>query len=249
MPAVSRIIEIVASQKAASWGVSAFCHGCMCWVLLQMPGITFDERPRVDGRPSATVLQATMAPQPASDAAELEVMLDVDITVHPERVEIARRELLPVVDRPQPPSLEPPEIATPEGELPVEQPEPSEPSPVDAEAPAKSPPPQKSTPAGGAVTVEAIGVEPSTLPSPVHNPPPLYPPRARAEDLEGRVVLSLRIETDGHVGSIKVASSSGHTILDAAAVRAVRSWRFAPARLDGQPVPWSGKLPVRFILK
>ncbi len=249
MSGVSRIIETVVSQKAASWGVSALCHTGVLWALMQSPGTTFDERPRLDGRPSAIVLQATMTSEPPSNAPEIEVLLDMDVTVGPARVKIARSELLPVVDAPQPTAIEPPEIAAPETEMPAVQSEPTEGSPVEEETSASSPPRPQDDSAGSPVSAAAIGVKPSTLPSPVHNPPPIYPPRAHAENLEGRVVLSLEIDLDGRVRSVEVASSSGHAILDAAAVRAVRAWRFEPARLDGQPVAWSGKLPVRFVLE
>jgi len=50
------------------------------------------------------------------------------------------------------------------------------------------------------------------------------------------------------VGNLEIAASSGHPILDAAAVQAVHSWHFAPARRFGRPIPYTVRLPVRFAL-
>lgn len=47
-----------------------------------------------------------------------------------------------------------------------------------------------------------------------------YPPEAIARGLEGEVRLILRLSTDGAVEDVSVAASSGHAILDNAAVKA-----------------------------
>jgi len=56
-----------------------------------------------------------------------------------------------------------------------------------------------------------------------------YPARARRENLAGGLVLSVDVLEDGSVGRIRVLRSSGHNVLDEAAVRIVRlSAPFAP---------------------
>ncbi len=57
-----------------------------------------------------------------------------------------------------------------------------------------------------------------------------YPRAAGREGLEGRVELALRIGTDGHVLAVRVASTSGHGILDDAALDAARE-------IDRMPSP------------
>ncbi|MCU0812411.1 MAG: TonB family protein [Thiobacillaceae bacterium] len=47
-----------------------------------------------------------------------------------------------------------------------------------------------------------------------------YPPDAVARGLEGEVRLLLRVSDDGHVSDVSIAASSGHAILDQAAVKA-----------------------------
>ena len=43
-----------------------------------------------------------------------------------------------------------------------------------------------------------------------------------------------------------IATSSGHQILDDAAVAAVRTWRFSPATQAGVPVAAIADVPIRF---
>ncbi|MBW2649080.1 MAG: energy transducer TonB [Deltaproteobacteria bacterium] len=81
------------------------------------------------------------------------------------------------------------------------------------------------------------------------NPPPEYPAIARRRGYEGRVLLSAMISIDGNVAALKVKGSSGHPILDRAAMKAVKVWEFEPARRMGTPVPMSVDVPVRFVLR
>ncbi len=54
---------------------------------------------------------------------------------------------------------------------------------------------------------------------------PTYPLRARRSKMEGLVKLSLHIADGTLVGST-ILQSSGHTLLDEAALDAIRKWRF-----------------------
>lgn len=246
---MTRISEFIASQKATAWGISAVSHAGILYALVLTPGINFDERPTLDGRPSAVVLQTAMTPQQSAEMSELEMVLDVDVTVQPERVEIDRRELLPVVVNEPPRGIKAPKVAMMElSEEEAESEKPDQPAPKESTV-AATPPPRSDVAAMAAVSPDSIGVKPITFPNPVHNPPPIYPSQARAEQLAGRVVLSLEVDIEGRVHTVKVAHGSGHSILDASAIRAVRTWRFDPAQRAGQPVAWSGQLPVRFILE
>lgn len=49
-----------------------------------------------------------------------------------------------------------------------------------------------------------------------------YPSSARLNGQEGRVVLKAVIRSDGHLAEVSVQKSSGHTVLDAAAIEAVK---------------------------
>jgi protein TonB len=60
------------------------------------------------------------------------------------------------------------------------------------------------------------------------NAPPRYPLIARRKGWEGTVVIELRIADSGQVQEARIEKSSGHAILDDAALGAVRNWRIAP---------------------
>jgi TonB family protein len=55
------------------------------------------------------------------------------------------------------------------------------------------------------------------------NPLRFYPPEAIARGIEGETILMLRYRPDGTLLDAKIARSSGHAILDQAALRAVRA--------------------------
>lgn len=80
------------------------------------------------------------------------------------------------------------------------------------------------------------------------NPAPRYPELAKRRGYEGKAVLSVEVLEDGTVGRIKLAESSGFDILDRAALRAVRRWRFFPATRYGKKVRQVVMVPVRFEL-
>jgi len=81
------------------------------------------------------------------------------------------------------------------------------------------------------------------------NSPPKYPPLAREKGYEGTVYLRALVERDGRVGNLAIDRSSGHEILDRAAVDSVRAWTFLPAQKDQKPVASWVLLPVKFVLK
>ena len=85
-----------------------------------------------------------------------------------------------------------------------------------------------------------------TAPGLVFSRPPEYPEEARWEKRQGRTLLMFQLTSDGSVKEIKLLNSSGHDDLDAAAVQALRKWRFnAPASTEGSP--WY-KYALRFDL-
>jgi periplasmic protein TonB len=81
------------------------------------------------------------------------------------------------------------------------------------------------------------------------NAPIPYPREAIDAKFDGSILLRLRIETDGHVSDVQVVRSTGHAILDEAAVKTVKTWRGEPARFVGRAVAATVLLPVRFQLR
>ena len=79
-------------------------------------------------------------------------------------------------------------------------------------------------------------------------PRPPYPPMALRARWEGVVVLDVLVAPDGSAASVTVHATSGRPVLDDAAVRAVKRWRFAPATKEGDAIPRQTELAVRFQL-
>jgi protein TonB len=80
------------------------------------------------------------------------------------------------------------------------------------------------------------------------NPSPEYPGRARQLGFEGTVQLQVKVNPNGGVDEVKIAVSSGYSMLDDAALRAVKTWVFKPARRGNQPVAAWVQVPIRFAL-
>ena len=81
------------------------------------------------------------------------------------------------------------------------------------------------------------------------NPRPAYPLLAIRQGAQGQVLLLVEVLTDGRAGRIELEKSSGHAALDAAAINAVRAWRFTPARKDGLLAAQTVSIPIQFNLK
>ena len=84
---------------------------------------------------------------------------------------------------------------------------------------------------------------------PVSEINPSYPPAAVRGRLEGKVLLEAQIDSSGKAVSVKVFSSSGHTLLDRAALKSVRQARFLPAVYLGKNVSDILTISVDFSLK
>jgi TonB family protein len=80
----------------------------------------------------------------------------------------------------------------------------------------------------------------------IHQVQPVYPAQALALRLSGDVTLNATIAADGRVRGVGVVS--GQPVLAAAAIDAVRKWRYAPSLLDGKPVAVEKQITVAFKL-
>lgn len=141
------------------------------------------------------------------------------------------------IPEPDPPSLDPfvdgkdPDAEPREGEHP-------RPSPV--------PPVFDRLPRTTAVRVSAAAAV-EAPPTEIHNPPPEYPALAVRRRWEGSVVVRFEVRPDGRCGEVAVLESSGHALLDDAAMRAVRDWRFKPAVRNGAAV--AARQVIRFTFR
>lgn len=84
-------------------------------------------------------------------------------------------------------------------------------------------------------------------PHPDAAPAPPYPRSARRMGIEGEVLLWVQVDAKGEVHELGIEQSSGHPILDRAALQTVAGWRFFPA-LQGE-VPVTSRTTVRIQFK
>jgi protein TonB len=96
---------------------------------------------------------------------------------------------------------------------------------------------------GGVIELPDDAQPPRLLPG---NAVPPYPAEARAERKTGLVVLKVIVYADGTVGDVRVLQ--GEEPFASAAVRAVRSWRYEPARRKGQPIAVYREIRIPFKL-
>lgn len=112
---------------------------------------------------------------------------------------------------------------------------------------AKSVPINESAPAQSAAPAEPV-IPPHTDAANLKNPVPAYPGMSRRLREQGRVVLDVHVLADGSVGEVRLRHSSGYTRLDQAAIKAVRVWRYVPARRSDLPISYWYAQPVVFAL-
>jgi protein TonB len=82
----------------------------------------------------------------------------------------------------------------------------------------------------------------------LNNPKPPYPLAARRHGLEGRVLLTAHVRADGRCAEVRLRASSGHELLDHAALETVRRWRFLPARRGDTAIDSWVEIPISFRL-
>jgi TonB family protein len=86
------------------------------------------------------------------------------------------------------------------------------------------------------------------VPLKLHDVHPIYPASMRAAGREGVVPIEAIIGRDGSVASARVLSAQVHPDFAAAALDAVRQWRFTPTLLNGEPVEVVMTVSVTFKL-
>lgn len=83
----------------------------------------------------------------------------------------------------------------------------------------------------------------------LHNPPPPYPPMSYRLGEEGMVIVHVLIGVDGTAQDARLEKTSGFDRLDAAAVKAARSWRYVPGKRGGVPEAMWVNVPVNWELR
>ena len=194
--------------------------------------------------------ETTAAPAPQRATEDVAILLPEPEAPPPVRAEEWHDRSAPAPTTPVPPR-QPPVTPAPKA-APPRPPVPPRPqaSPAPQQTPSQPPAPAPQAGPGSVGTAESAGSgPPSGGARLVRHIAPVYPPLARERGLEGRVVIRLVVGIDGVPGDIRVAQSSGVESFDAAAIDAVREWRFEPARRAGVAVAEERLAPVVFRLR
>ncbi len=80
----------------------------------------------------------------------------------------------------------------------------------------------------------------------IHRVEPEYPESARVRQLQGKVVLKIRIRPDGTVADAQLIS--GEPLLGRAAIDALKQWRFKPQNGSGEPAQVQTQVTLNFRL-
>ena len=130
---------------------------------------------------------------------------------------------LPKLLQPPPPYIPPPLIQI------AQPPVPPVIAAVTRVKPTVAPPP--AAPVPNPVVERAAGLDPNQSCA-----PPQYPDEAADMEQTGRTVLQFLIDGNGNVVNARIASSSGHSLLDDTAEQALSRCKFRPAiGADGKP--------------
>ena len=223
-----------------SLAVAVAMHG----VLFGVAGAVLAHRASAPLAPATVELEVeVVAPKPdpiaeALPAAPVPPVRATPATLRRSRSSAPRREVAPVDDTV---ATEPSEVAEPVAPI----------GPAVSAPPAPGPPVlARPYAASSAASSAAPSVEKIVSATPRYrvNPPPDYPLPCRHRHEEGTVLVDVVVRQSGLPSTISLHQSSGHPLLDRAALEAVRGWSFEPARAAGVPVASSVVVPVRFSL-
>lgn len=184
-------------------------------------------------QPVTTRIRLVHSDPPPAVVPEPEPDIEPVPEPEPEPEPLIQEESPVVVPEPEPepepgPDLAPVPEAAPEPEIPpAPEPEPVPPPPAVEET----------------ANVDGLYDE---APRPLKPLRPAYPEAARADRLEGVVVCSVTVGKNGRTSDPEVERSSGHAILDRAALDALKKARFAPARRRHRPVEIRIRLSIDF---
>jgi len=228
------------SRRSIPFWISAFIHlaviGLASILLIKPVEFAIDA-----GHASVEVNLVAAAPDPVTPPPPTPEPQELVNTQPPKPDDVVVPVAPPVPPVPTP-APEPPKVITPP--TPIVPPIKTHHTPTVAKGDGSAPKPGKdaiTASADGGAMVEA-------KPDYLSNPPPVYPESSRRDKQEGVVLLEVIVNADGRPDSVSIQASSGHDLLDQAAVTAVHKWRFRPASMGSMNIKSRVVIPVRFRL-
>ena len=115
---------------------------------------------------------------------------------------------------------------------------------------APKPRPEAKSSSASVASQANVGTKVDQLPQKLpNNHPPAYPREQWSNGVEGRVILRVRVGSNGNVDRVNIHRTSGVKAFDTAAIKAVKTWRFNPARRGDDAVAYEIAVPIRFRIK
>jgi periplasmic protein TonB len=233
------------TTRVAVWSVSALAHGAALIVIASQFGAKPDnDAPPVVPpitievvTPAAPAPVSARAPEPSHQPATQQQI--VQPRVH---------KIAPPVPHSPVANAEPQPAIGNSKATPVSMPAPDTASAQPAPGSAAQPFAAFAAPATPTPAPEPAVTPPIGNAAYLRNPPPHYPQAAQEEGWEGRVVLRVHVDASGHPVDVELHVSSGHDLLDQAALSAVRHWTFVPAKRGTVPVDGWVDVPLDFRL-
>jgi len=246
------------TAKASSLGFSVFLHGLLVAAAVMLPQISTIPPVAVGG--FEVVDLASFAPPPVEpeiipekkeqeviqpEEPEQETIDDFEPLTDPEPI-VEKEPAIEAVRKPPEkladivPKTKPKPKPVPKKRVEIKK----EPAPKPVEIA-----PSKTAPKKPVDTGAPSYVAPNSSPAHLQNRKPSYPLVARRRGMEGTVVLLVDVSETGQPMAVTVKRKSGFSVLDHAAVKAVRGWRFIPARRFGVAVRAAVEVPISFKLK
>lgn len=71
-----------------------------------------------------------------------------------------------------------------------------------------------------------------STPQPSYQPKPRYPSIAKRRGIEGIVIFEISVANNGHVNNAFIIQSSGSSVLDKSALKAIKTWRFPASKFN-----------------
>lgn len=104
-----------------------------------------------------------------------------------------------------------------------------------------TPSPETLKPAGSRKLRISSGVAEANL---IYKVEPQYPAKAKAEHIQGDVVMQCVIDKEGRLVVTRLLS--GHPVLAEPSLEVVRQWRYKPYTLNGEPVEVETTITIKF---
>lgn len=192
-------------------------------------------------------VQGILIPAPPAETVQLPSAVETPPPVEPPPEPVKPK---PEVKKPKPepkpkPKPEPkPIVEAPPSEKAITQEEPveEESAPPPAQQQVATPTAEKNNTLGAPVT------PPQEDANHLNNPRPAYPSLSRRLREQGTVLLEVLILTNGSVGEVRLKESSGFKRLDETAMKAVKQWRYTPARRGDEAIEFWYLQPIEFAL-